>query len=130
MSKRTYDYYSESQTNEFDRNYLLLLYGHQWDPHHVASIGLVPSTTTLRKIPIKYQPLYRMELQHLQYTVKKLALLGLDIFKHTLSFLSDFDLVEYEAYWDQDGISNVATELLNKRVSISDGENIMESDSE
>lgn len=58
--------------------------------------------------------------------VKKSELMGPDIFKAILSFLSDFDLVEYETYWDG-AISKVATELLNKRVPYSF--NILWSDS-
>lgn len=121
---------SKRDTDEFDRDFETLLHGHQWDPERVRSTGLVPSTTTMRLIPPCFQPLYRKELYHLQLLVKKSANLGQDIFKHILNFLSDFDLVEYEAYWEQDGISNLAGELLNKRVGCDDGINLLLSDSE
>lgn len=81
-------------------------------------------------IPPCYQGLYRMELWSMQLLVKKSANLGRDIFKHILSFMNDFDLAEYEAYWDQDGISKLAEEVLNKRVGCEDGINLLLTDDE
>lgn len=59
----------------------------------------------------------KMEQQAFLLLVEKLLRqLGPDIFKFTLNFLSDFDLVEFESYWVPRPISKFVTEVLNKRV--------------
>lgn len=66
------------------------------------------------------------ERQRMLFMVARLErTTGPDIFKVILSFLSDFDLVEFEGWWGGDIISKYAEDLLNKRVGDSSAHNIM-----